>query len=263
MASDEILLERRGRAAWITINRPERMNAFTLDGARQLVKTFQEVTDDPDVGVIVLTGAGDRAFCTGGDVGDFESFTLEVERQLNAAVLRLSHEIRYGGKPVIARVNGYCIGAGNEINMQCDLTIAAAHAKFGQSGPRMGSAPNWWATQLLPRTVGEKRAREIVYLCHQYTAEEAVGLGWANMAVPKESLDDQVNAWVDELLSRSPTALRLSKFALNQGSDQLVGSVVQGMESVRFFHQTPESREGMRAFLEKRDADFWGTRDAT
>lgn len=259
MSDEEVLCERRDRAIWITINRPAKLNSFTLAGARRLVSCFQEATDDPDVGVIVLTGAGEKAFCTGGDVSEFDEFTLEIERQLNSAVLRLSHEMRNGGKPVIARVNGYCIGAGNEINMQCDLTIAAEHAKFGQSGPRVGSTPNWWATQMLPRTVGEKRAREIVYLCRQYTAQEAVELGWANVAVPKEKLDDEVQRWVDELLTKSPTALRLAKMALNQGSDQMTGAVMQGMESVRFFHQTDESREGFRAFLERRDADFWGT----
>jgi dihydroxynaphthoic acid synthetase len=255
--TDEILRERRGRAVWITINRPDKLNSFTLDGARALVSHFQEANDDPEVGVIVLTGAGDRAFCTGGDVGDFENFTLEVERQLNSAVLRLSHEMRHGGKPVIARVNGFCIGAGNEINMQCDLTIAADHAKFGQTGPKMGSSPNWWATQMLPRVVGEKKAREIVYMTRQYTAAQAVEFGWANVAVPKESLDDEVDKWVEELLTKSPTALRLAKMSLNQGSDLMTGAVMQGMESVRFYHQTEESREGMRAFLGKRPADFW------
>jgi dihydroxynaphthoic acid synthetase len=257
MSDADILFERRGRSAWITINRPQRLNSFTLEGARQLVQFFKDANDDPDVGVIVLTGAGDRAFCTGGDIGDFENFTLEVERQLNSEVLRLSHEMRNGGKPVIARVNGFCIGAGNEINMQCDLTIAADHSKFGQTGPKMGSSPNWWATQMLPRVVGEKRAREIVYMTRQYTAADAVELGWANVAVPSERLDDEVNKWVDELLTKSPTALRLAKMAINQGSDQMVGAVMQGMESVRFFHQTGESREGMQAFLEKRPADFW------
>jgi dihydroxynaphthoic acid synthetase len=255
---EEILYEVDGGVARVTINREHRMNAFTLDGAERLVTCVQQAGADPEVGVIVLTGAGERAFCTGGDVGDFESFTIDIDRSMNTTLLRLSHELRTCGKPVIARVNGYCIGAGNELNMLCDLTIAADHARFGQTGPKMGSVPNWWVTQLLPRSVGDKRAREIIYLCLQYSAQEAKDMGWVNRVVPKEELDDAVAEWCQRLLAMSPTALRLAKMAINQGSDQALAAVTQGMELITFFHDTDESKEGMRAFLEKRKPKFEG-----
>lgn len=254
--TDEIRYEVDSGIARITINRPERLNAFTIDGATRMLECFRSAADDREVGVIVLTGAGERAFCTGGDVGDFEAFTVEVDRAMNAQLLRLAHEMRNGGKPVIARVNGYCIGAGNELNMLCDLTVAAEHARFGHSGPRVGSVPNWWVTQMLPRSVGEKRAREIVYLCEQYSADEAAEMGWVNRVVPGAELDAAVEEWCRSLLAKSPTALRLAKMAINQGSDQLTGAVSQGMELITFFHDTDESREGMRAFVEKRPPAF-------
>lgn len=253
---EEILYETQDGVARITINRPERLNAFTMQGVERLLGAFRTATDDPAIGVVVLTGAGDRAFCTGGDVGDFEAFTVAADRAMSTNLLRLSQEMRQGGKPVIARVNGYCIGAGNELNMQCDLTIAVEDAKFGQTGPKVGSSPNWWVTQLLPRSVGEKRAREIVYLCRQYTAAEAVDMGWVNAVVPRDQLDATVDAWCAEILAKSPTALRLAKMAINQGADSLHGAVTQAMELITFFHDTDESREGMRAFMEKRRPEF-------
>ncbi len=257
MASiDEIAYRVNDGVATVTIQREDRLNAFTLDGAARLLEVFQQAADDDQVGVIVLTGAGDRAFCTGGDVGDFEAFTIDIDRDMNRVLLRLAHEMRTCGKPIIARVNGYCIGAGNELNMLCDLTIAAEHARFGQTGPKMGSVPNWWVTQLLPRSVGDKRAREIIYLCLQYSAEEALDLGWVNRVVPLEQLDDAVEEWARRLLTMSPTALRLAKMAINQGSDQLAGAVTQGIELITFFHDTDESREGMKAFVEKRPPRF-------
>ena len=135
--TDEVLFSIRDGVATITLNRPDRLNAFTMDGVVTICKRLRESADDENVGVIVITGAGEKAFCTGGDVGDFESFTIEVDRNMNRELSRVAHELRTCGKPVIARVNGYCIGAGNEINMLCDLTIAAEHARFGQTGPKM------------------------------------------------------------------------------------------------------------------------------
>jgi dihydroxynaphthoic acid synthetase len=255
-AAPEILYGVEDGVARLTIQREHRLNAFTLDGAKHMHSCLQLAADDPSVGVIVITGAGDRAFCTGGDVGDFETFTVEVDREMNRVLMRLAHELRTCGKPVIARVNGYCIGAGNELNMLCDLTIAADHARFGQTGPKMGSVPNWWVTQLLPRSVGDKRAREIVYLCLQYSAAEAENLGWVNRVVPKDDLDSAVDEWCARLLAMSPTALRLAKMAINQGSDALTGGVTQGVELLTLFHDTDESREGMRAFTEKRPPQF-------
>jgi naphthoate synthase/2-ketocyclohexanecarboxyl-CoA hydrolase len=254
--TEEILFSIHNGVGTITLNRPEKMNAFTMDGVTRMLECLRTCANDENVGVIVLTGAGDRAFCTGGDVGDFESFTIDVDRQMNRELMRVSHEMRTCGKPIIARVNGYCVGAGNEINMLCDLTIAADHARFGQTGPKMGSVPNWWVTQLLPRSVGDKKAREIVYLCLQYSAEEAMELGWVNKVVPKEDLDQAVDEWCQRLLTMSPTALRLAKMAINQASDHLTGAVTQGVELITLFHALEESKEGMRAFVEKRPPNF-------
>lgn len=254
--ADEVLFTIKDGVGTITLNRPEKLNAFTIEGVNRMVECLRTCADDENVGVIVLTGAGDRAFCTGGDVGDFEAFTIDVDRGMNRELMRMSHELRTCGKPVIARVNGYCIGAGNEINMLCDLTIAADHARFGQTGPKMGSVPNWWVTQLLPRSVGDKRAREIVYLCLQYSAEEAMEMGWVNKVVPYAELDNAVDEWCKRLLTMSPTALRLAKMAINQASDHLTGAVTQGVELITLFHALEESKEGMRAFVEKRQANF-------
>jgi len=255
-SSDEILFAVENGVGRITLNRPEKLNAFTMAGVSRMLECLQLCANSENVGVIVLTGSGDKAFCTGGDVGDFESFTINVDRQMNRELMRVSHELRTCGKPVIARVNGYCIGAGNEINMLCDLTIAAEHARFGQTGPKMGSVPNWWVTQLLPRSVGDKRAREIVYLCLQYSATEAMEMGWVNKVVPFADLDNAVNEWCERLLTMSPTALRLAKMAINQASDHLSGAVTQGVELITLFHALEESKEGMRAFVEKRPAKF-------
>lgn len=254
--ADEVLFTIKDGVGTITLNRPEKLNAFTIEGVNRMVECLRTCADDESVGVIVLTGAGDRAFCTGGDVGDFEAFTIDVDRGMNRELMRMSHELRTCGKPVIARVNGYCIGAGNEINMLCDLTIAADHARFGQTGPKMGSVPNWWVTQLLPRSVGDKRAREIVYLCLQYSATEAMEMGWVNKVVPYAELDSAVDEWCKRLLTMSPTALRLAKMAINQASDHLTGAVTQGVELITLFHALEESKEGMRAFVEKRPANF-------
>lgn len=254
--TDEILFTINKGVGRITLNRPDRLNAFTMDGVTRILECLHVCANDDNVGVVVLTGSGERAFCTGGDVGDFESFTIDVDRQMNRELMRVSHELRNCGKPVIARVNGYCIGAGNEINMLCDLTIAADHARFGQTGPKMGSVPNWWVTQLLPRSVGDKRAREIVYLCLQYSAAEAMEMGWVNKVVPYAELDAAVDEWCNRLLEMSPTALRLAKMAINQASDHLTGAVTQGVELITLFHALEESKEGMRAFMEKRRPNF-------
>lgn len=254
MKYTDILYGIDGGIGRITINRPDRMNAFREETLDDLIHAFQTASDDPAVGVIVFTGAGERAFCTGGDVtGDFGP---EEDRRFIRRCMRLSQEIRNCGKPVIARIRGYCIGAGNELNMQCDLTIASDDAKFGQTGPRMGSFPGWWVTQALPRLVGDKRAREIVYLCRRYTAQEAMDMGWINKVVPVDELDAEVDRWCAELLEKSPEALRLAKFSMNYGTDLLQAGVNHSMEMIRLFHQTEESHEGFNALNEKRKPDF-------
>lgn len=242
--------------ATIAINRPEVLNAFRTITMEELIDAFEDANQDETIGVIVLRGAGGRAFSTGGDIKWEADFTPARGRHIHDLSMRLSHAIRDNGRPVIAAVDGYCIGGGNELNMLCDLTIATESAIFGQAGPRMGSVPVWFSTQLLPRTVGEKRAREIVYFCRQYSASEALAMGWVNAVVPTDEFESTINQWCQDLLDMSPQALRLAKFSLNAESDRLVSGVNQGYHALTLFYNTEEFKEGCAAFIEKRPAEF-------
>ncbi|MHC1585041.1 MAG: enoyl-CoA hydratase-related protein [Candidatus Syntropharchaeia archaeon] len=257
MEFSDILYEKRDGVAWITINRPEKYNAFTPHTLREMTDAFADARKDSSIGVIVLTGAGDKAFCTGGDVGVEGEFTPESGRELLDASIFLSFEMRNNGKPIIAAVNGYAIGGGNELALLCDLIIASDRAQFGQVGPRMGSCPVWFGTQCLPKVIGDKKAREVVYLCRRYTAEEAERMGWINKVVPHEKLYEEVEAWCKELLERSPQSLRLAKISLNAETDFLWTTVFHGEFAVNLFYATEEFHEGCRAFLEKRKPEFY------
>jgi 1,4-dihydroxy-2-naphthoyl-CoA synthase len=206
--------------------------------------------------VIVFTGAGERAFCVGGDVRE-PTRTSAQKRHLHHLHDRLAVAIRNNGKPIIVRVRGYCIGGGNELNVLCDLTISGTSGRFGQAGPKIGSAPLWWGCQLLPHVVGEKKAREILYLTRQYSAEEALQMGLCNAVVPDEELDAEVDRWCTEILRRSPQGLRLAKIAMNASTDQLYSAVQHGVELVALNHvYGPEPQEGISSFQEKRPADW-------
>jgi dihydroxynaphthoic acid synthetase len=242
--------------ATITINRPEVRNAFrlqTLDELRDAVLTAE---NDSNVGVLVLTGAGDKAFCSGGDVRMESESNGSQARLLGQKCMALSLAIRTIGKPVIAKVRGWCIGGGNELNLICDLTVAGESAKFGQAGAKMGSVPIWWGTQLLPRVIGDKRAKEVVFLCQPFTAAEAQAIGWINRVVPDDELDAAVKEWCDRILTLSPQALRVAKHQLNMEADRQWPSIPAGYEFISFIHDTPEFHEGALAFLEKRPAEF-------
>src|ERR687896_79269 len=202
--------------AWITIDRPERMNAFRARTIDELILCLKRAWASPEVGVVCLTGAGDRAFCSGGDqkqraeTGDYgpsESGLFEIET--------LHRVIRDIPKPVIAAVNGYAIGGGHVLHVICDLTIAADHARFGQVGPKVGSVDPGFGTAYLARVVGQKKAREIWYLCRQYSATEALEMGLVNTVVPKDRLMEEARAWAEEILAKSPTALKLAKASFN------------------------------------------------
>jgi naphthoate synthase/2-ketocyclohexanecarboxyl-CoA hydrolase len=253
---EDILYEVAGGRATITINRPDRLNAFRSQTIRELAEAFEAAADDEAVGVIVFTGAGERAFCVGGDVRD-PTRTLAQKRALHHLHDRLGLAIRNNGTPIIVKVRGYCIGGGNELNVLCDLTISGASGRFGQAGPKIGSAPLWWGCQLLPAVVGEKKAREILYLTRQYSAEEALAMGLVNAVVPDADLDAEVDAWCEQILRRSPQGLRLAKIALNAQTDQLYGAVQHGLELVALNHvHGPEPAEGIASFQDKRPADW-------
>jgi 2-ketocyclohexanecarboxyl-CoA hydrolase len=253
----DVLYEVEDGLARITINRPERLNAFRARTVDELIDCFKRAWASEDVGVISLTGAGDRAFCTGGDqkqraeTGDYgpsESGLFEVEY-----LHRLIREIP---KPVIAAVNGYAIGGGHVLHLLCDLTIAAGSAVFGQTGPRVGSFDAGFGTGYLARVVGEKRAREIWFLCRRYDAQTAERWGLVNRVVPASELRAETRHWADEMLRLSPTALRFIKQSFNADTEHLAGIGQLAFSGLRLFVESDEAQEGVRAFSEKRDPDF-------
>lgn len=256
MQFEDILYEKKEGIATITINRAKVYNAFRSQTIAELIAAFEDAEDDQSVGVVVLTGAGDRAFCSGGDVAEMGDLSPQSGQRFTKEVMRLILAIRGTGKPVIARVNGYCLGGGNELNLACDLTIASENSRFGQVGPIVGSVPIMEGTQMLPRLVGEKKAREIIFLCQQYTAHEAAEMGWINKVMPQDKLDEEVDRWCKRILELSPQALRIAKTSLNFESDMLYPSLVHGRQMLCQIYGGEEIKEGMNAFLEKRQADF-------
>jgi 2-ketocyclohexanecarboxyl-CoA hydrolase len=248
MAYSDVLYEKRGGTAWITINRPERRNAFRGQTVVELIACVREAWHDREVGVVVLTGAGDKAFCSGGDQKDSYVGLDEVAT--------LHTVLRNIPKPVIAMVNGYAIGGGHVLHVVCDLSIAADTAIFGQTGPRVGSVDPGFGTAYLARVIGEKKAREIWYLCRQYSAAEALAMGLVNKVVPAAELRAEVEAWCADILAKSPTALRLAKQSFNADSDHIHGIGGLGFAAVELYYGTAEAKEGKQAFVEKRAPDF-------
>jgi 2-ketocyclohexanecarboxyl-CoA hydrolase len=253
----DVLYEVEDGLATITINRPDRMNAFRGRTVDELIHCFKRAWASPEAGVVCLTGAGDRAFSTGGDqkqraeTGDYgptESGLFEVE-----TLHRLIREIP---KPVLAAVNGYAIGGGHVLHVLCDLSIAADTAIFGQTGPRVGSFDAGFGSAYLARVVGEKRAREIWFLCRQYDAETAERWGLVNRVVPAGELRAEVRRWADEILRLSPTAIRFLKQSFNVDTEHLAGVGQLAFTGLGLFVETEEAEEGIRAFSEKRPPDF-------
>ena len=243
--------------AKITINRPEVRNAFRPTTLFELSHAFNAARDDPGIGVIILTGAGTQAFCSGGDQkirGDDGYLDAGGVGRLN--VLDLQVQIRRTPKPVIAMVAGYAIGGGHVLHVCCDLTIAADNAIFGQTGPKVGSFDGGYGSWLLAETVGLKKAREIWYLCRQYTAQQALDMGLVNTVVPLELLEEETVAWARELLERSPLALRMLKGALNAVTDGAAGMQQFAGDATMLFYMSEEAQEGRDAFKEKRRPDF-------
>jgi len=254
----DILYEKDGSGiAKITINRPEVRNAFRPLTVREMQAAFNDARDDPDVGVVILTGQGPHAFCSGGDqrvrghggyVGD------DGVPRLN--VLDLQRQIRTLPKPVVAMVAGYAIGGGHVLHMVCDLTIAADNARFGQTGPRVGSFDGGYGASYMARIVGQKKAREIWFLCRQYDAQQALDMGLVNAVVPYERLEQETVQWCREMLANSPIALRCLKAALNADCDGQAGLQELAGNATLLFYLTEEGKEGRNAYVEKRKPDF-------
>jgi len=252
---EDILYAVADGVATITINRPERMNAFRGRTVEELIDAFNRAGWDRAVGVIVLTGAGDRAFCTGGDQAAHDG-QYDGRGTIGLPVEELQSLIRDVPKPVIARVQGYAIGGGNVLATLCDLTIASETAQFGQVGPKVGSVDPGFGTAFLARCVGEKRAREMWYLNKRYKAPEAMAMGLVNAVVPAEELDAEVARWAAELMERSPTALAIAKQSFNADTEHQRGLSKMGMQALSLYYGTEESKEGVKAFLEKRKPRF-------
>lgn len=243
--------------ARISIRRPEVRNAFRPETLFELQSAFEDARNDAGVGVVVLTGEGSEAFCSGGDqrvrgcdgyVGD------DGVGRLN--VLDLQVQIRRLPKPVVAMVAGYAIGGGHVLHLVCDLTIAADNATFGQTGPRVGSFDGGYGSGLLARTVGQKRAREIWFMCRQYGAAEALDMGLVNAVVPLESLEEETVAWCKQMLRHSPLALRMLKASLNAADDGLAGIQQLAGDATLLYYMSEEAAEGKAAYLEKRRPEF-------
>ncbi len=268
MKLHDVIYKKDNGVARISINRPEKYNACTPVTLYELVKAFIDAWTDKSIGVVVFTGEGDKAFCTGGDqsIRELGGYKHYSEQELAGTIAALPLEvgwqivtflIRHIPKPVIARVNGYAIGGGHVWQVNCDLSIASDKAKFGQAGPRVGSFDPGFGTGDLWRNVGLKRAKEIWYLCKIYTAEEAFQMGLVNKIVPHEELDEEVNTWCKELLEKSPTSLKMLKYAFLSETDGLAGITELGVGGLSLYYGTEESAEGKNAFMEKRKPDFW------
>lgn len=243
--------------AKITINRPKRRNAFRPETVSELLEAFELAHQDSEVGVVILTGEGKEAFCSGGDQkvrGHAGYVGGDGVPRLN--ILDVQRKIRSIPKPVIAMVAGYAIGGGHVLHVVCDLTIAAENARFGQTGPKVGSFDGGLGSSYLARIVGQKKAREIWYLCRQYDAKQALEMGLVNAVVPLERLEEETVAWAREILQHSPLALRCLKAALNADCDGQMGLLDLAGNATLLYYMSEEAREGKNAFLEKRKPDF-------
>ena len=255
MQYEDILYEVVDGTATITINRPDKYNAFRGKTCEELIHAFNKAGWDKSIGVIVLTGAGPKAFCTGGDQSAHEG-QYDGRGTIGLPMEELHSIIRDVPKPVIAKVRGFAIGGGNVLCTICDFTIASETAVFGQVGPKVGSVDPGFGTAYLARIVGEKKAREIWYLCRRYPATEALAMGLVNAVVPDDQLDAEVNKWCAEIMEKSPTAIAIAKRSFNMDTESIRGIASMGMYALSLYYDTEESKEGGIAFKEKRKPDF-------
>jgi len=249
----EIIYEKAEGIAKITINRPERRNSFTVLTMKEMVDALRVAKADKEVAVIVFTGAGDKAFCAGGDI----QMEMDVGEGMEFPPADdLFTQIRTSPKVVIAMVNGFAVGGGNVLATNCDLTIASDNAKFMQTGPRVGSFAGGFGTTYLSRIIGEKKAREIWFLCRQYTAQEALDMGLVNKVVPVDKLEEETVAWCKEIMMLSPTMIKNCKWSFNVDTDHIVGIARICLELLVQYYGCDESMELHQAFLEKRKPDI-------
>jgi len=256
---DDIRYERTDDGiAKITINRPEVRNAFRPKTVAELKSALDMARDDADVGVIILTGEGNEAFCSGGDqrVRGKGGYIDEKEKIPRLNILDVQKQIRSMPKPVVAMVAGYAIGGGHVLHVVCDLTIAADNARFGQTGPRVGSFDAGLGSSYLARIVGQKKAREIWFLCRQYDAQQALEMGLVNTVVPLARLEEETLQWCREMLALSPMALRFLKAAMNADCDGQIGLLDFGGDATLLYYLSEEAQEGRNAYVEKRKPDF-------
>jgi naphthoate synthase len=255
---EDIIYEKSDEGiAKITINRPQVRNAFRPQTIKEMSRAFDDARDDENIGVVILTGAGKDAFCSGGDQkvrGEGGYVGKDGVARLN--VLDLQRQIRTLPKPVVAMVAGYAIGGGHILHLICDLTIAADNARFGQTGPKVGSFDGGYGSSYLARIVGQKKAREIWFLCRQYDAKQALEMGLVNTVVPYDNLEDETIKWCREMLENSPMALRCLKAALNADCDGQAGLQELAGNATLLFYLSEEGKEGKNAFLEKRKPNF-------
>jgi naphthoate synthase len=254
---EDVIYEKARGIAKITINRPEVRNAFRPQTLFELKACFTDAHEDPDVGVIILTGKGTEAFCSGGDQrirGEQGYVGKDGVPRLN--VLDLQRQIRSLPKPVVAMVAGYAIGGGHVLHVVCDLTIAADNARFGQTGPRVGSFDGGFGASTLASMVGLKKAKEIWFLCRQYDAQEALRMGLVNAVVPLDKLEEETVRWCEEMLALSPLALRMLKSSFNAALDGQAGIQELAGNATMLFYMTEEAQEGRDAFKAKRKPDF-------
>ena len=254
---EDILVDHFEGITKITINRPEVRNAFRPETIQELSMAFKEAAEDDNTGVVLFRGAGDKAFCSGGDQkirGDSGYVDNDGVQRLN--ILDVQKKIRYMPKAVIAMVAGYAVGGGHILHMLCDLTIAADNAQFGQTGPKVGSFDGGWGASYMARIIGQKRAREIWFLCRFYDAQKALHWGLVNEVVPYEDLEKETVKWANEILEKSPIAIRMLKGALNADCDGQAGLQQLAGDATMLFYMTDEAQEGRDAFKEKRKPDF-------
>ena len=254
---EDILFDLYNGIARITINRPRYRNAFTPTTTGEMSDALRICREDSDISVVVITGAGDKAFCSGGDQNvKGKGGYIDKEGIPRLSVLDVQKQIRSIPKPVIAMVNGYAIGGGHVLHVVCDLSIASENAIFGQTGPRVGSFDAGFGSSYLARIVGQKKAREIWVLCRQYNAQEALGMGLVNKVVPFDKLEDEVVEWAETMMQHSPLALRMIKAGLNAELDGQAGIQELAGDATMLYYLTEEAQEGKQAFLEKRKPDF-------